>query len=122
MPAGPRIAADRLHLLRKHVYTWEVEEETGWRPGRLKPITTFQPMVGMVDSPHEVFIGRGAERIGEPTDAEEDGHAEWVPLSDVRDLMAQGELMRAPVPLTRTRGPPERSVTVSSPGRPRSSP
>ncbi|TVZ84159.1 FG-GAP repeat protein [Streptomyces sp. BK340] len=32
------------------------------------------------------------------------------------------QLMRAPVPLTRTRGSPARSVTVSSPGRPRSSP
>ncbi|MFG3254930.1 NUDIX domain-containing protein [Streptomyces sp. NPDC048172] len=74
----------------------EVEEETGWRPtGPLKRITKFQPMVGMVDSPHEVFIGRGAERIGEPTDAEEAGHVEWVPLSDVRGLMAQGELMGA---------------------------
>src|SRR4051794_1589221 len=30
--------------------------------------------------------------------------------------------MRAPAPLTRTRGSPTRSVTVSSPGRPRSSP
>ncbi|MGW8379201.1 NUDIX domain-containing protein [Streptomyces sp. ODS28] len=73
----------------------EVEEETGWRPGKLKHISTFQPMIGMVDSPHEVYIGRGAERIGEPTDAEEAGHVEWVPLSDVRGLMAQGELMGA---------------------------
>ena len=31
----------------------------------------FEPMIGMVDSPHEVFIGRGATRVGEPTEVEE---------------------------------------------------
>jgi 8-oxo-dGTP pyrophosphatase MutT (NUDIX family) len=36
----------------------EIEEETGWRPtGELRHILTFQPMVGMVDSPHDLFIG-----------------------------------------------------------------
>lgn len=29
----------------------EVEEETGWRPDGLDHVVTFQPMVGMVDSP-----------------------------------------------------------------------
>ncbi|MFJ8002408.1 GntR family transcriptional regulator [Streptomyces sp. NPDC096310] len=71
----------------------EVEEETGWRPTSLDHVVTFQPMVGMVDSPHEIFVGRGAERVGEPTDLEEAGHVEWVPLSDVPGLMAKGDLM-----------------------------
>ena len=34
----------------------EVEEETGWRPGTLHRLLTFQPMVGMVDSPHEYTL------------------------------------------------------------------
>ncbi|AXG77884.1 GntR family transcriptional regulator [Streptomyces paludis] len=71
----------------------EVEEETGWRPTSLDHVVTYQPMVGMVDSPHEIFVGRGAERVGEPTDLEEAGHVEWVPLSDVPGLMAKGDLM-----------------------------
>ncbi|MFE3601017.1 GntR family transcriptional regulator [Streptomyces sp. NPDC059142] len=71
----------------------EVEEETGWRPASLDHVVTYQPMVGMVDSPHEIFVGRGAERVGEPTDLEEAGHVEWVPLSDVPGLMAKGDLM-----------------------------
>jgi 8-oxo-dGTP pyrophosphatase MutT (NUDIX family) len=41
----------------------EVEEETGWRPHNLTRIVTFEPMIGMVDSPHEVFVGRGATRV-----------------------------------------------------------
>ncbi|NLU68485.1 NUDIX domain-containing protein [Streptomyces sp. HNM0574] len=71
----------------------EVEEETGWRPESLEHVVTFQPMVGMVDSPHEIYVARGAKRIGEPTDREEAGHIEWVPLADVRGLMKRGDLM-----------------------------
>ncbi|MFG2161008.1 NUDIX domain-containing protein [Streptomyces olivaceus] len=71
----------------------EVVEETGWRPKKLEHVVSYQPMVGMVDSPHEIFVGHGAERVGEPTDLEEAGHIEWVPLSDIPGLMACGELM-----------------------------
>lgn len=71
----------------------ETVEETGWRPESLDHVVTYQPMVGMVDSPHEIFVGRGATRVGNPTDREEAGHIEWVPLSDIRGLMKQGDLM-----------------------------
>jgi 8-oxo-dGTP pyrophosphatase MutT (NUDIX family)/biotin operon repressor len=71
----------------------EVEEETGWRPKSLERVVTYQPMVGMVDAPHEIFVGHGAEKVGEPTDPEEAGHIEWVPLADVPGLMARGDLM-----------------------------
>lgn len=71
----------------------EVEEETGWRPRALERIVTFEPMVGMVDSPHELFVGRGADKVGEPTDAEEAGEVAWVPLSDVHRLIRKDELM-----------------------------
>ncbi|UZJ31014.1 GntR family transcriptional regulator [Streptomyces endophytica] len=71
----------------------EVVEETGWRPKSVEHIVTYQPMVGMVDSPHEIFVGRGADQVGDPTDLEEAGHIAWVPLSDIPNLMARGELM-----------------------------
>ncbi|NUP18539.1 MAG: NUDIX domain-containing protein [Streptomyces sp.] len=71
----------------------EVEEETGWRPDSLEHVVTYQPMVGMVDSPHEIYVGRGAKHIGEPTDAEESGHVAWVPLADIPGLMERGELL-----------------------------
>ena len=35
----------------------ELEEETGYRAGRVEHLVTFQPMVGMVDSEHFVFLG-----------------------------------------------------------------
>ena len=71
----------------------ECVEETGWRPDSLKHVVTYQPMVGMVDSPHEIYVGKGAKLVGEPTDLEEAGHIAWVPLADIPDLMARGELM-----------------------------
>ncbi|MFF4220039.1 NUDIX domain-containing protein [Streptomyces nondiastaticus] len=71
----------------------ETEEETGWRPDALEHVVTYQPMVGMVDSPHEIFVGQGAKHIGDPTDVEEAGHVAWVPLADVQRLMARDELM-----------------------------
>lgn len=71
----------------------EVQEETGWRPLALDHVVTFQPMIGMVDSPHEIYIGRGAEKVGAPTDVEEAGHVQWVPLADVPGLMKRGDLM-----------------------------
>lgn len=53
----------------------ETEEETGWRPVKpLRHLLTFQPMVGMVDSPHELFMGHGAEQVGTPpANAQESG-------------------------------------------------
>ncbi|MFJ2196009.1 NUDIX domain-containing protein [Streptomyces violaceusniger] len=71
----------------------EVEEETGWRPKAVEHVVTYQPMVGMVDSPHEIFVAHGAEQVGSPTDLEEAGHIEWVPLADIPALMARGDLM-----------------------------
>jgi hypothetical protein len=50
-------------------------------------------MVGMVDSPHDIFVGKGAKLVGEPSDLEEAGHIAWVPLADIPGLMSRGELM-----------------------------
>ncbi|MCX5013512.1 NUDIX domain-containing protein [Streptomyces sp. NBC_00555] len=71
----------------------ETEEETGWRPGQVEHVVSYQPMIGMVDSPHEIFVARGAEKVGDPTDAEEAGEVAWIPLDDIPRLMAEGKLM-----------------------------
>lgn len=42
----------------------EVEEETGYRPRSIEPILTFQPMTGSADSAHELYLARGADRVG----------------------------------------------------------
>jgi hypothetical protein len=52
--------------------------------------------VGMVDSPHELFIGRGAENVGAPRhDAEEVARVEWIPLAEIPGLIERDELLGA---------------------------
>lgn len=68
----------------------EVEEETGYRPRRLEHAVTFEPMIGMVESPHHVYIGYGAERVGEPSEANEMQRMAWISLTDVPQLIADG--------------------------------
>ncbi|MBI1759324.1 MAG: NUDIX hydrolase [Actinobacteria bacterium] len=70
----------------------EIEEETGYRPRRLEHLVTFEPMIGMVTTPHHVFLGHGAERVGEPTETTEMQRMEWVPLVDVPQLIGEGQV------------------------------
>ncbi|WP_241987498.1 NUDIX hydrolase [Cryobacterium sp. MDB2-33-2] len=68
----------------------EVVEETGWKPLTLERLAEFQPMPGMVDSPHVIFTAYGAEHVGEPTDTEEASIVKWVPLTEVASLLSAG--------------------------------
>ena len=71
----------------------ELEEETGYRAGRVEALVTFQPMVSSVDSEQFAYIGREPERVGEPTEVNEEvARMEWVPLASVPDLIAAGEI------------------------------
>jgi hypothetical protein len=63
-------------------------KRTGWQPESL--VLSSQPTVSMVDMPHEIYAGRGAELVGEPTDLEEAARSEWVPRADVFGLIGRG--------------------------------
>lgn len=72
----------------------EAEEETGWRPvGEPEHIATFQPLPGMVDAPVNAYIWRRAEKVGEPTDAEEAARIEWIPVDRMLELVKRGEVL-----------------------------
>lgn len=70
----------------------ELEEETGWRPSSMERLATFQPMVGMIDSEHTVFVVRQAQRMGQPTERVEAQHMRWFPLASVPGLIERGEI------------------------------
>jgi 8-oxo-dGTP pyrophosphatase MutT (NUDIX family) len=55
----------------------EVEEETGYRVRSIEPMLTFQPMAGSADSAHELYLARGADRVGTPM-ADEDEEVRWI--------------------------------------------
>ncbi len=73
----------------------ELEEETGYRAEHVEQLVTFQPMPGVVDAEHFVFVGRSPERIGDPTDLSEAARVEWLPLASVPALIDAADIWDA---------------------------
>lgn len=74
----------------------EAVEETGYRPtGDLEHVVTYEPMIGTVTSPHYIFVVRGVEKVGEPTEKNESAHSEWVPLDEIPTLIAEGKILNS---------------------------
>lgn len=74
----------------------EVEEETGYRPvGEPEHLIGFEPLPGQVTAGTDVYLWRKAEKVGEPTDTEEVGRLEWVPLSRILGLAKEQKLLGA---------------------------
>ena len=73
----------------------EMREETGWSPGRLHPLMTVEPANGLTDARHHVFWSQRAEYVGHPEDDFESSRREWVPLKEVPELVARGEVPAA---------------------------
>jgi 8-oxo-dGDP phosphatase len=72
----------------------EVEEETGWRPRNVRRLAlSIQPMVGSADAENLLYVAGGAEYIGEPEDINEAARVAWIPLSEVRNYLARGEIV-----------------------------
>ena len=71
----------------------ETIEETGWRPGPLRHLCDTTPMSGVADKRFILFLAEGAERVGDPVDAHEAERIEWVPLPDVKALLARGDMI-----------------------------
>jgi 8-oxo-dGTP pyrophosphatase MutT (NUDIX family) len=71
----------------------EVEEETGWRPGPLRPLLYTQPTNGLSDSEHHIFRADGATHLGPPLEGWESERIDWVPLSDLRRLIDKHDIV-----------------------------
>ncbi|WP_158893718.1 NUDIX hydrolase [Amycolatopsis anabasis] len=72
----------------------EAAEESGYRPiGEPEHLISFQPLPGQVTAPVDVYLWRGAEHIGDPTDTEEVGRLEWVPLTRILELAQRQEIL-----------------------------
>jgi 8-oxo-dGDP phosphatase len=74
----------------------EAEEETGWRPGPLTLLISYEPSNGISDSRHHLFRADDATYQSTPIDATESDRIEWIPLSDIQQLIANGELCDGP--------------------------
>jgi ADP-ribose pyrophosphatase YjhB (NUDIX family) len=110
-------ARDRVLLVRRHRFitdTWaweiplgaveegelpqvaagrEVERETGWRPGPLRPLLAVQPANGLLDSLHYVYRSESATYVAPPAGSWAGEQVEWLHLTRVRRLIADGEIV-----------------------------
>ncbi|WP_256789973.1 NUDIX hydrolase [Frankia sp. AvcI1] len=71
----------------------ELEEETGWRPGPLRPLIYAQPANGITDAQHFVFRADSATFTGPPTELNESDRIEWIPLDEIGELIRQRKIV-----------------------------
>ena len=71
----------------------EVEEETGWRPGPLRPLLTTNPSPGLMNAVHHIFRADSATFIGPPADSFESERVEWIALSEILQLVEDGSIL-----------------------------
>ena len=70
----------------------EVLEETGWRSGPARHLTTYFPHNGSSDATFHLFAADGATHVGEPSDPAESERVEWVPVDGVRGAIRAGQV------------------------------
>jgi 8-oxo-dGTP pyrophosphatase MutT (NUDIX family) len=71
----------------------ELLEETGFVvDGTLEHVASFEPMIGMVTSPHDIYIARDVRKVAEPTEVNEAQHVAWIPLDDMLGLIAEKKI------------------------------
>jgi 8-oxo-dGTP pyrophosphatase MutT (NUDIX family) len=64
--------------------TREALEETGWQPGPLRHLVTFQPSNGLSDQQFVIFLADRAVHVGEPVDFGESERIDWVTVDHLR--------------------------------------
>lgn len=70
----------------------EALEESGWEPRSVTPLCHFHPANGIIDQSFNIFVSHDAVHRGDPTDQNEAALIEWVPIAEVRRLLASGEI------------------------------
>ena len=70
----------------------ELEDTTGYRPGRVEHLISFRPLAETVDCKHSVFVGREPGWAEGATGAVDVDQAEWVPLTSVPGVIGGGRI------------------------------
>jgi len=76
--------------------TREIEEETGYRPALVRPMTEYNALSGISDMRFTTFVATGATFAGPPADHSESSKVEWVPLAEIPKLAADGQIQDGP--------------------------
>jgi 8-oxo-dGTP pyrophosphatase MutT (NUDIX family) len=70
----------------------EALEESGWRPGPVRWMTTYFPNNGLTDSTFFLYQSRSATYVGEPSDPSESERVEWLTLDRLNDEIRAGRI------------------------------
>jgi 8-oxo-dGDP phosphatase len=70
----------------------EAFEETGWRPGPIRHLTTYFPHNGTSDATFHLYVADGATYVGDPSDPSESERVEWVDHHRLRAEIAAGHV------------------------------
>ncbi|RJO73371.1 NUDIX domain-containing protein [Nocardia panacis] len=73
----------------------EVEEETGWRPRSMQHLVTYQPSIGSLDQPQEIYLARGADPTDTAPDINEAEDVRWISLQEAAAMIDRGEIVGA---------------------------
>jgi len=71
----------------------EAEEETGWRPHKLREIGYIQPIAGITDAVQHIFLAESASYTGPPVDALESDRIAWIRLADIPDMIRHKQIV-----------------------------
>jgi len=72
----------------------EVRKRPGGGPRSVEFLLTFQPALWSADAPQDVYVARGADRVGEP-ETDEAEAVRWVPVEEALEMTRTGEIHRA---------------------------
>ncbi|GAA2616125.1 hypothetical protein GCM10010304_82020 [Streptomyces roseoviolaceus] len=73
---GPCAGDEQVRVGRAHRSSFRPDPV--WSVLSLERVVDFEPMIDMVDSRRRVYIARGVEKAGEPTEKDEAAHMVWV--------------------------------------------
>ncbi|MEV0295814.1 NUDIX hydrolase [Nocardia sp. NPDC050710] len=73
----------------------ECEDETGWRPRTMEHLVTYQPSIGTLDQPQEIYLSRDAELTDTAPDINEAEEIRWIPLTEAVAMIDRGEIVGA---------------------------
>lgn len=73
----------------------ELVEEVGLRVEGLRHLVTFEPVIGMVRSPHHVYAATALEGASTPTELNEGSGLQWIALDSIRRRIDDGEVQNS---------------------------
>ena len=74
----------------------EIEEETGWRPGKLKELVAYNALSGISSMRFTTYLATEPHHVGPPRDINEAERILWHDLSSIPDMIARGEISDGP--------------------------